>query len=230
MITETLNVDEYLTESLESTLHNLSLSSDFMLPVSLPLNDPTRVRQTAIVQPISTAPQPYAPLTAGSVPAAAYKKFADRDSSSLSADERRDIARWMAAEAESRNFPPELPVMAALTETGGTLRNLLDGDRDSVGFFQIRVGVHGAKAVETPEAQMQWFLYNASRCPLSLSGRRSGWSADFFRQQIAAARASNNSGQLAAWLGRWCQDIERSAFPDRYEQRYDQARKLIYGQ
>src|SRR4051794_15960024 len=49
------------------------------------------------------------------------------------------IAAWMAREAQTRGLPPELPVMAALVESG--MRNLTGGDRDSLGFFQMRHGI-----------------------------------------------------------------------------------------
>ena len=45
----------------------------------------------------------------------------------------RALAAWMAAHAARAGLPPELPVMAALTESG--LRNLSYGDRDSVGLL-----------------------------------------------------------------------------------------------
>ena len=51
----------------------------------------------------------------------------------------QQIAAWMGAPRSEAGLPPELPVMAALTESG--LRNLSYGDRDSVGFFQMRVGI-----------------------------------------------------------------------------------------
>src|SRR4051794_29665980 len=49
------------------------------------------------------------------------------------------IAAWMGREAQNRGVPAELPVMAALVESG--VRNLTGGDRDSVGFFQMRHGI-----------------------------------------------------------------------------------------
>ena len=45
----------------------------------------------------------------------------------------------MSAQARQRGLPGELPVMAALVESG--LSNLDYGDADSVGFFQMRVGI-----------------------------------------------------------------------------------------
>ena len=49
------------------------------------------------------------------------------------------IAAWMAHEAEKRGLPPQLPIMASLVESG--MKNLNFGDADSVGFFQMRVGI-----------------------------------------------------------------------------------------
>jgi hypothetical protein len=52
---------------------------------------------------------------------------------------REQLAAWMAAEAQKRGLPPELPVMAALVESN--LQNVNYGHADSVGFFQMRVGI-----------------------------------------------------------------------------------------
>ncbi len=75
----------------------------------------------------------------------------------------QQIAAWMGARAQRAGLPPELPVMAALTESG--LRNLSYGDRDSVGFFQMRVGIwdQGSYAgyPSNPELQIQWFIDHA---------------------------------------------------------------------
>ena len=75
----------------------------------------------------------------------------------------QQIAAWMGARAGKAGLPPELPVMAALTESG--LRNLSYGDRDSVGFFQMRLGIwdQGAYAgyPSNPELQIQWFIDHA---------------------------------------------------------------------
>ena len=49
------------------------------------------------------------------------------------------LAKWLAKQAEKAGLPPELPVMAALVESG--VKNLNFGDADSVGFFQMRVGI-----------------------------------------------------------------------------------------
>ena len=69
----------------------------------------------------------------------------------------------MAGQAQKRGLPPQLPLMAALVESG--LKNLNHGHADSVGFFQMRVGIwnQGAYAgyPEKPELQVKWFLDQA---------------------------------------------------------------------
>src|SRR5687768_6283190 len=45
---------------------------------------------------------------------------------------REAVAAWMAARASARGLPEELPVMAALVESG--VQNVPAGDADSVGF------------------------------------------------------------------------------------------------
>ena len=47
------------------------------------------------------------------------------------------IAEWMARGARARRVPGELPVMAALVQSG--LRNLVAGDTDRAGYFGMRV-------------------------------------------------------------------------------------------
>ena len=69
----------------------------------------------------------------------------------------------MAGQAEKRGLPPELPLMASLVESG--MKNLNFGDADSVGFFQMRVGIWNqgeyAGYPDKPELQIKWFLDNA---------------------------------------------------------------------
>ena len=73
------------------------------------------------------------------------------------------IAHWMAAGAREAGLPGELPVMAALVESG--LRNLPYGHADSVGFFQMRLGIWNqgdyAGYLARPELQLRWFIDRA---------------------------------------------------------------------
>ena len=52
---------------------------------------------------------------------------------------QEELAKWLGKQAEKAGLPPELPVMASLVESG--VKNLNHGDADSVGFFQMRVGI-----------------------------------------------------------------------------------------
>jgi hypothetical protein len=103
-------------------------------------------------QPEGTTPAPVAPEPADGGPVYPGDQATPQQ-----------IAAWMGAHAQRAGLPPELPVMAALTESG--LRNLSYGDRDSVGFFQMRVGIwdQGSYAgyPSNPELQIQWFIDHA---------------------------------------------------------------------
>ncbi len=74
-----------------------------------------------------------------------------------------EIAKWLAKQADKHGLPPELPVMASLVESG--VKNLNYGDADSVGFFQMRVGIWDQGAYkgfsEHPELQAKWFIDQA---------------------------------------------------------------------
>jgi hypothetical protein len=123
----------------------------------------------------------------------------------------QQLAAWMAAGATRAGLPPELPVMAALTESG--LRNLNYGDRDSVGFFQMRLGIwnQGAYAgyPNDPALQLKWFIDHALAV----------------REQEPALAQSPSS-----W-GDWVADVERPApaFRYRYQLQLGAAQELLRG-
>jgi hypothetical protein len=75
-----------------------------------------------------------------------------------------DIANWMANGAAALNIPGELPVMAALVESG--LKNLNHGDADSLGYFQMRTGIWNkgdyAGYPTNPDLQLKWFTDQAA--------------------------------------------------------------------
>ena len=116
------------------------------------------------------------------------------------------IARWMADEAQRRGLPRELPVMASLVESG--LHNLPGGDRDSVGYFQMRTGIWDrgpyAGFPNNPRLQLDWFLDQAS-----------GLKQD----------ATTDPSQY----GNWIADVERPAaqYRYRYQLRLEEARQLL---
>jgi hypothetical protein len=124
------------------------------------------------------------------------------------------LAKWLAKEAEKHGLPPELPVMASLVESG--VKNLNFGDRDSVGFFQMRTEIWNkgeyAGYPDHPELQIKWFIDNA----LAVK-----------KQRIAAGDA--NFGKDPSKWGQWIADVERPAeqFRGRYQLRLDEARELL---
>jgi hypothetical protein len=125
-----------------------------------------------------------------------------------------ELAAWLAKQAAKAGLPPELPVMAALVESG--VKNLNYGDADSVGFFQMRVGIwdQGAYAgyPEKPELQAKWFIDQA------LAVKRK-----------AIARGDVDFGKDPAAFGEWIADVERPAeqYRGRYQLRLNEARKLL---
>jgi len=117
----------------------------------------------------------------------------------------------MGAQAEKRGIPPELPVMAALVESG--LKNLHYGDADSVGFFQMRLSVWNqgnyAGYPSNPEKQLDWFLDHA---------------VSVKQQRLAAGEPTDPNH-----YGDWIADIERPAaqYRGRYQPQLGDARALL---
>jgi hypothetical protein len=125
---------------------------------------------------------------------------------------KSEVAAWMGAEAQKRGLPPELPVMAGLVES--SLRNLGGGDADSVGFFQMRVGIWNngeyAGYPDKAELQLKWFLDQAVAVK---------------QQRIAGGKPINDPGSYGDWIA----DIERPAaqYRGRYQLRLEEARGLL---
>ena len=124
------------------------------------------------------------------------------------------MAKWLAKEADKAGLPPELPVMAALVESG--VKNLNFGDADSVGFFQMRLSIWNqgdyAGYPDNPGLQIKWFVDHA------LAHKK---------QQIA--RGDADFGRDPAAWGEWIADVERPAeqFRGRYQLRLAEARRLL---
>ncbi|HUR86647.1 MAG TPA: hypothetical protein VMY78_14995 [Solirubrobacteraceae bacterium] len=170
-------------------------------PLWVPDPEPDVVAPPAGEPAADAAPALVAQVTAQAVP-------------DLGDPRRIAIAHWMAQGAIDAGLPGELPVMAALTESG--LRNLAYGDRDSVGYFQMRSGIWdgGAYAgyLARPELQLRWFIDRA----LGVRAAR-----------VAAGDASfgADSGQWGDWIA----DVERpaAAYRGRYASQLDAARALL---
>jgi hypothetical protein len=123
------------------------------------------------------------------------------------------IAIWMGAGAREAGLPAELPVMAALVDSG--MRNLSQGDSTTAGYFQMRVDIWDkgdyAGFREHATLQLQWFIDQA----LAVRQRR-----------IAAGDVGYGSDP-AHW-GEWVADVQRPAeqYRGRYQLRLDDARAL----
>ena len=123
-------------------------------------------------------------------------------------------ATWMAAAAQKAGLPPQLPIMAALTESG--LHNLSGGDRDSVGFFQMRTSVWDqgeyAGYGQHPDLQLKWFITQA----LAIK-----------EQRLARGETAFQSDP-SQW-GNWIADVERPQedLRGRYQTHLDAANQLL---
>ena len=75
----------------------------------------------------------------------------------------RRVSTWMGKRAKAASLPAQLPVMAALVESG--LRNLPPSEAGNAGFFQMRVSLWDqgkyAGFPGDPELQMKWFIDHA---------------------------------------------------------------------
>jgi hypothetical protein len=127
---------------------------------------------------------------------------------------REEIAAWMAGQARKRGLPAELPIMASLVESG--MKNLNFGDADSVGFFQMRVGIWNQGEYsgypDRPELQLEWFLDHAEA--VKSQRQAAGLPVDDPRH-----------------YGEWIADVERPAaqYRGRYQLQLEEARALLDG-
>jgi hypothetical protein len=126
---------------------------------------------------------------------------------------RKPIALWMARAAAVRDVPEELPVMAALAESG--LRNLNKRDNPFAGFFSMHRSLNKGPYrgfPKHPELQVRWFLDTAV----------------IVRQREIAGGDEEYAGDPTAY-GTWIADVERPAPQNRdgYQPYLDDAEKLL---
>ena len=127
---------------------------------------------------------------------------------------REHIAGWMAGAAKASGIPPELPVVASLTDAD--LQNVQAGDTDQAGYFLMRISVWNSGQYQgfpdQPTLQMQWFIDKALA----------------IRQARIAAGDSRFGSDPARW-GEWVADIQRPAeqYRGRYQLRLEEARSLV---
>jgi cell wall-associated NlpC family hydrolase len=192
--------------------------------------------EPAAAAPAAAAPAAAAPAAAAPAAAPASANPADAASPGSTADagppvelpddisddypgddaSKDEIAKWLAKQADKHGLPPELPVMASLVESG--VKNLNYGDADSVGFFQMRVGIWNQGAYrgypEHPELQAKWFIDQALAV-----------------KKKAIASGDADFGKDPSKWGEWIADIERPAeqYRGRYQLRLREARGLLRG-
>jgi len=123
------------------------------------------------------------------------------------------LARWMARGAALRDVPQELPVMAALAESG--LRNLNKRGNPFAGFFSMHrsLGKGPYRGFQRrPELQLLWFLDTAV----------------LIRQQ-AIANGHEDYAADSDGYGVWIADVERPAPENRdgYQPYFDDADELL---
>ncbi|MEA2399664.1 MAG: hypothetical protein QOK00_67 [Thermoleophilaceae bacterium] len=126
---------------------------------------------------------------------------------------RKPIASWMARGAALRDVPQELPVMAALAESG--LRSLNIPGNPFAGFFSMHRSLnkgdyHGFP--RNPELQLLWFLDTA-----------------VIVRQREIAEGEDDFATTTDGYGEWIADIERPAAENRkgYQPYFDDADALL---
>jgi hypothetical protein len=126
---------------------------------------------------------------------------------------RPALARWMARGAALRDIPQELPVMAALAESG--LRNLNAKGNPFAGFFSMHrsLGKGDYRGfARDPELQLRWFLDTAR-----------------IVRQREIAEGDEDYASESSTYGLWIADVERPARHNRdgYQPYLDDAGELL---
>lgn len=167
------------------------------------------VLATALVAVLLSAPPA---LAQGGAPAPDFTEPCPALYPGDSAPKER-IARWMARRSAERGMPHELPVMAAIAESG--LRNLR-GDSYH-GFFGMHDSLNRGEYrgfPRNPELQLNWFLDTAA----------------IVRQRRVAEMRPDPAAHQSSF-GSWIADVERPAPENRsgYQPHLDEARELVAG-
>ena len=126
---------------------------------------------------------------------------------------QKSLARWMARAAALRDVPQELPVMAALAESG--LRNLNRRGNPFAGFFSMHRSLNKGDYrgfPRNPQLQLDWFLDTA-----------------VIVRQRELANGAEDYAATSDDLGLWIADVERPAPQNRdgYQPYFDDADELL---
>ena len=157
-----------------------------------------------------------------------------------------DVAKWMAKCAEARDLPRELPVTCSLTELGSGaghgwnegIRNFRDAygysvatDRVSLGFFQQRPAPAANWGCRRENDRCTWEqrLENIMYGPHAIT--------EFLDEAIKWKDQWVWPPGWGGWVylsnedessyGAWCQQVQRSGYPFRYQPQLQAARSLI---
>jgi hypothetical protein len=171
-----------------------------------------RVRRLLVLAllPLLLAPKALAQSGGGGMPAPDFSEPCPATYPGDDAEKAR-IARWMARGAADRGLPRELPVMAALTESG--IQNLRGGS--FAGYFGMSHALNTGDYrgfPRNPDLQMRWFTDTAM----------------LVRQRRVAEGRPDPAKEPAAY-GTWIADVERPArqYRSRYQTHLEEARDLI---
>jgi hypothetical protein len=127
--------------------------------------------------------------------------------------EKKALAEWMARAAALREVPEQLPVMAALAESG--LRNLHQKGNPFAGFFSMHRSLDKAPYKgfrKQPDLQLRWFLDTA-----------------VLVRQRKLAEGHQDYGVDPTSYGLWIADVERPAPQNRkgYQPYLDDSQDLL---
>jgi hypothetical protein len=169
-----------------------------------------RILPLAVAVTLLAAPQGWA--QSGGMPAPDFSEPCPAIYPGDTAEKPR-IARWMARAAADRGLPRELPVMAALTESG--LQNLRG--RSFSGYFGMSRSLNTGEYrgfPRNPDLQVKWFLDTGM----------------LVRQRRVAEGRPDPAKDPAAY-GTWIADVERPAsqYRSRYQTHLEEAQELIAG-
>jgi hypothetical protein len=122
-------------------------------------------------------------------------------------DQMRNAATVLGVADQEEALPKATLALVEACIVESRMRNLPGGDADSEGILQLRVGLHGEKLARDVAESARAFL-------------KSGFTGK--GGAIALARA--NASQSAGWVA---QQVQGSAFPDRYDQAHDEAAAIV---
>jgi hypothetical protein len=135
---------------------------------------------------------------------------------STSSSPRAQLVQQMVKVCEEYGIPPELPIMCALVESN--FQNVHYGDRDSLGMFQQRDAWGSEAERMDPMASLKLFI----------EGGHAGQPGVLDEIGDYGTQDANGKWHVSPEkFGELIQDVQVSAFPDRYQERLAQAQTML---